>query len=353
MTEPTAAAADDDLAQLEAVVAEQRHLAAAEPGSLNPALADALMGLAARLGELGRHADSLAAGREGVDIFRALVGYDAAIFTLHLAAALNNLSNRLDESALADEARGAGEEAAALCRLVLESHPEQARFVLVSTLLNQSSRFWGRGESEPALALMAEAATVFREGGEGLHPFAGIMIEALHRNAMALAESGQWEQAVAVRRLSVDLFTPPAPAPVLQLLSLSLEQAAYAKAKAGDTAGAPALAEEAVAIARDIAALDPAQYTLFLAQSLANLASRRHDAGDDAGAFEPVVEAINTFQEAALTDAAATIMPLAVTLETFAAILIGLGHLDQARTVIAQRDDLVKLMDETEGNPGA
>jgi len=347
MTEATGQ--DEDLVRLEGIVAEHRAKLAEAPGGALPAYADALMGLAGKLAELSRHDEALAAGEEGVAQFRALYQAEREVYAVALASALNNMSNRLSDLGRDDEARAAGDEALELAASALEASPDQARFVLVSTLMNQAGRSWRGGQSLRAIEEMGTAVDVFRDGGEALFSFLGVMVDALHRNAMALSEAARWEEAVMVRRMTAQVFPAERiPAPVNHLLALTLQQAAFATSRDGRPGEALPLVEEAVELARALAEAAPDQYRLFLAQSLANLAGRQHEAHADPEALESALEAVNTFQEVAKVDAPSALVPLAATLETFASILATLGHDDQARNVLAQREQLMSVIKPVE-----
>lgn len=337
MTE--AATQDADLARLEGIVAEYRAGGSPEPSAR---VADALIGLAAKQAEQGRLEEALATAEEGVGQFRHLLAANGAGFAVALASALNTLSNRYSELGRDDDAGRAGDEALALARDALAAQPDQARFVMVSAFMNQSGRSWRAGHNARAIADMGLAVDAFREGGEAMFSLLGVMVDALHRNAMALSEAGRWDDAVTVRRLTSEVF--PAgrvPAPVHHLLALTLQQAAFALSRDGQAGASLPLVEEAVELARALAEVAPDQYRLFLAQSLANLAGRQHEAHADAEALEAALEAVNVFQEVAKVDAASAIVPLAATLDTFAAILTTLGHHAQAQTVLAQRAQLM------------
>lgn len=354
MTDATPDAAAE-MARLEAAIAEHRALIADNPDSLYPVFADSLMGLAALLAEQGRVEEGLAAAQEGVDHFRHLMAADAGVFRAHLASALNNLSNRLGEVGREEEGRRVCDEAIDLAGQSLsDSNPNQARFVLVSALMNQSGRSWKLGEPEHAIEEMGRAVDAFREGGEALGQFLGVMVDSLHRNAMALTEVGRWDEAIAIRRLTARVFpeAAPVPAPVGHLLALTLEQAAFAQSRAGQPGQALPLVEEAVQIARDIAEAHPEEYTVFLGQALSNLASRQYEAGAPTEALNAAVEAIQLYQNAAQTNAADVVLPLAMTLETFASILTALGHDEQAQNVLAQRDELMEMVRQIEGVDG-
>jgi tetratricopeptide (TPR) repeat protein len=338
---------DQDLAALDAVIAEHRTRLAVEPDKAFPAFADALMGRAARLAEMQRHDEALSAAEEGIAHYRVLHAADDGVFAVHLASALNNLSNRLSDLERDAEARSKGDEALRLARTSLETHPDQARFVLISSLLNQSGRSWRAGEPLRALEEMQAAVDVFRDGGEAMSAFLGVMVDALHRNALALAEARRWEEAIAVRRLCAALFPADGvPLPVHHLLGLTLQQAAFAKSRDGAPGESLPLVEEAVELARGLVEAVPEQYRLFLAQSLANLATRQHEAGAHAEALDSVIEAVNGFQEAAKADPGDALIPLVTTLDTFSAILLALGHQDQAQTIIEQRDHLMEVLSE-------
>jgi tetratricopeptide (TPR) repeat protein len=339
MTDATAP--QRDIAELHAIIEEFRTRIAAEPEMAFPGHADALMELSDAQVTAGEGEDALATAMQGVEEFRRLFVAQPADFAVPLASALNTLSNRLSDLGRDDEGRAAGEEAFNLARRAMEVAPDQARFVLVSTLMNQSGRSWRAGQTLRAIDEMGTAVETFREGGEALYAHMGVMIDALHRNAMALAEAGTWEEAVAVRRMTVKVFPENnVPLPVHHLMALTLQQAAFARSRAGHPGEALPLVEEAAETARALAEAAPEQYRLFLAQSLANLASRQHEAHADPEALESALEAVNTFQEVAKADPASAIVPLTATLETFASILATLGYVDQARNVLAQREHL-------------
>lgn len=333
------------IAQLEVAIADFEAKLAVEPEAAFPAHAEALLNLSAALVEAEQPEAALEATEQGVEQYRRLFLAQPADFALELASALNSLSIRLSELGRDDDGRTVGDEALMLARKAVEIVPDQARFVQVSVLMNQSGRSWRAGQSLRAIEEMGTAVDVFRDGGEALYSFLGTLVDALHRNAMALSEAGRWDEAVMVRRMTVKAFPAEhVPAPVDHLLALTMQQAAFALSRDGYAGEALPLVEEAAELARALAEAQPQQYRLFLAQSLANLASRQHEAHADAEALETAVEAVNVFQEVAEVDAASAIVPLAATLETFASILATLGYQDQARNVLAQREQLQSAM---------
>lgn len=333
------------VAQLEAAIADFDARLAAEPDSAFPAHAEALLNLSGALAEAEDAEGALDAAERAVEQYRRLFVAQPADFAVGLASALNTLSNRLSDLDRDDEGRAAGAEAEKLARKAIEVNPDEARFVLVSTLMNQAGRSWRANQNLRAIDEMGTAVEVFREGGSALYSFLGTLVDALHRNAMALSEAGLWSEAVLVRRMTAQAF--PAehiPAPVNHLLALTMQQSAFALSRGGHPGEALPLVEEAAELARGLAEAAPEQYRLFLAQSLANLASRQHEAHADPEALESALEAVNAFQALAQVDPASAVAPLAATLETFASILATLGYHDQARNVLAQREQLQAAM---------
>lgn len=338
---------DEQIVKFETIIAEYGEKLKADPDGAWLAYADALVGLSSAQADLGSLDDALITAKAGVEQFERLFDKDPAASAVGLASALNNLSNRLSDLGRDEEGREKGDQAFDLARRAMAAQPDQARFALVSILMNQSGRSWRAGQSLRAIEELGTAVETFREGGEALSSFLGVMVDVLHRNAMGLSEAARWEEAVALRRMAVKLFPQEGiPAPVVHLLALTLQQAAFAASRDGRPGQALPLVEEAAELAQDLAEAVPEQYGLFLAQSLGNLASRQHEAHADQEALESALEAINAFQAAAKTDASAAVKPLAATLETFASVLATLGHADQARAALAQREQLLASLGE-------
>lgn len=338
-----------EIAELEATIAEFDARIAAEPELAFPGHADALCNLSGLLAEDNRLEEALRYAEHGVEQYRRLFMAQPADFVVPLASALNTLSNRLSDLERDDEGRVAADEGFKLARKAVEIAPNEARVVLVSLLMNQAGRSWRAGQNLRAIEEMGTAVDEFRAGGPALYSFLGTVVDALHRNAMTLAEAGRWEEAVLVRRMTAKAFPDGhVPPPVTHLLALTLQQAAFVSSREGRPGAGLPLVEEACEIARTLAESAPDQYRLFLAQSLANLASRQHEAHADAEALEAAAEAVNVFQELAGKDPASVIVPLVATLETFASILATLGYTEQAQSVLAQREQLQAVLTPVE-----
>ncbi|MBI2241190.1 MAG: tetratricopeptide repeat protein [Magnetospirillum gryphiswaldense] len=335
-----------DLDKLQQMVADMK--AAKQEDA---AFAEATMALSGKYAEASLPERALDAAVDGVSTLRELHNADPAQYGVHLASALNNMSNRLSDLARDDEARSAGDEAVELGRAAVEHAPAEARLVLISALMNQSGRSWRAGQSLRAIEELGTGVDIFRQGGEALYSFLDFMVDVLHKNAMALAEGNLWEEALAVRRMVGQLFPEDQiPLAVMHLQALTMQQAAAAKCREGFFTEALPLAEDATNLARDLAETAPEQYALFLAQSLAALAGRLHEAGAHELALEPAVEAVGSLQELVKVDPAGALEPLVPTLDTFISILNVLGHEQQAQTIKGERDKLAQALELMQGS---
>ena len=338
--------ADAEITRLQSVVAAFRGRIDAQPDALFPAHADSLLQLGSLLAAAGDVAAGLDAVTEAVALYRAMVEVEPESFRVHLASALNNLSNRLDEAGQAAAAAEAVADAVTEARLALVGRPDQARFVLVAGLITQAGKRMRDGDIPRCFTELAEAVDTFKAGGDAGLPYLGSMIEALHRSAMAFAETGQWGEAVDTRRLMVGLFADGPPSAMVHLLALTLQQASLAMAGEGRCDIALTCADESVELARLLFAKDPDEFKLFLAQALGNQSGRRHQSGDTSGGLDVALEAVNLFHEAVNGDPAAAVPSLILTLGNLSAILSSLGLADQAAIVDEQRAGLQQTLEQ-------
>lgn len=334
-----------EIARLGALAADFRRRLEFDPGVIYPAHAECLW----QLGNLqiaGGDADAgLLAVSESLALYRALAQAQPESYAVQLASLLNSQSNLLAEASHLDEAQAVGADAVLHARQAMEGRPDQARFVLVSSLINLAGLKMRRGDTSGTVDELAQAVGVFRAGGEAGKPFLGSMVEALHRAAMAFSEIGLWSEAIDTRRLLIGLFGDTPPAAVVQLLALTLQQASAALAAAGQTDKALAHASEAVDLARMLFKADQAVHRLALAQAMGNMAGRCHDAGRFKEGLDRSLEAVDLFHEVVGTDPLHAVPSLIVTLDSMAAILTALGLPDQAATVREQRTQLQETLD--------
>jgi tetratricopeptide (TPR) repeat protein len=334
-----------EIARLGALAADFRRRLELDPGIIYPAHAECLW----QLGNLqiaGGDADAgLLAVSESLALYRALAQAQPESYAVQLASLLNSQSNLLAEASHLEEAQAVGADAVEHARQVMESRPDQARFVLVSSLINLAGLKMRCGDTAGTVDELAQAVDVFRAGGDAGQQFLGSMVEALHRAAMAFTEIGLWSEAIDTRRLLIGLFGESPPAAVVQLLVLTLQQASAALAGAGQADKALAHASEAADLARMLFKADNAAHSLALAQAIGNLAGRCHDAGRFKEGLDRSLEAVDLFHEVVGIDPVHAVPSLIVTLDSMAAILTALGLPEQAATVRDQRVQLQETLD--------
>ncbi|WP_206745010.1 tetratricopeptide repeat protein, partial [Pseudofrankia sp. BMG5.36] len=129
-------------------------------------LAHALTNLSARLGELGRWEEGLAASEEAVDVYRRLAEARPEEFLSDLAGALTNLSVDLGGLGRLEEGLAANEEALAVYRRLAEDRPEAFLPDLAMSLTNLSVDLGELGRWEEGLAAIEEAVAIRRRLAE-------------------------------------------------------------------------------------------------------------------------------------------------------------------------------------------
>ncbi|KIL98419.1 hypothetical protein CCC_03702 [Paramagnetospirillum magnetotacticum MS-1] len=335
----------DEIARLGALAADFRRRLELDPGAIYPAHAECLW----RLGNLQIAQGDVEAGllsiSDSVGLYRAIAQAQPDSYAVQLASLLNSQSNMLAEASHLEEARAIASDAVEHARSAMDDYGDQARFVLVSALINLAGLKMRSGDTAGTVDELAQAVEVFRDGGTAGQPFLGSMVEALHRAAMAFTEVGLWNEAIDTRRLLIGLFGQAPPSAVVQLLMLTLQQASVGLAGTGDTAKALVHANEAVDLARMLFAADGQANRLALAQAVGNLAGRHHDAGSLKEALDLSLEAVDLFQDAVSMDPIHAVPSLIVTLDCMASILTALGLPDQAATVREQRSQLQETLE--------
>jgi tetratricopeptide (TPR) repeat protein len=334
-----------EIVRLAALAADFSRRLEYDPGVIYPAHAECLW----QLGNLQIAAGDMDAGllavSNSVALYRALAQAQPASYGVQLASLLNSQSNLLAEASHLEEARAIGTDAVERAREAMEGRPDQARFVLVSSLINLAGLKMRAGDTSGTVDELAQAVDVFRGGGEAGQQFLGSMVEALHRAAMAFTEVGLWPEAIDIRRLLIGLFGEAPPAAVVQLLALTLQQASVALAAAGQSDKSLAHATEAVDIIRALFKADDVAHRLALAQAIGNLAGRSHDAGRFKDGLDLSLEAVDLFHELVSTDPVHAVPSLILTLDTLASVLAALDLPEQAATVREQRVQLQETLD--------
>ncbi|BAE51635.1 hypothetical protein [Paramagnetospirillum magneticum] len=345
MTTSQPAVSGEEIARLGALAADFRRRLEFDPGIVYPAHAECLWQLGNLQIAQGDTEAGLLALSEAIGLYRAIAQVQPDSYAVQLASLLNSQSNMLAEGSHLEEALAVGADAVDHARRAMGDYGDQARFVLVSSLINLAGLKMRSGDTAGTVDELAQAVEVFRDGGSAGQPFLGSMVEALHRAAMAFTEVALWAEAIDTRRLLVGLFGDGPPAAVVQLLVLTLQQASVGLARSGDTDTALVHAKEAVDLARTLFHADGVAYRLALAQALGNLAGRHHDAGLLKRGLDLSLEAVDLFHEAVSVDPVHAVPSLIMTLDSMAGILEALGLPEQAGTV---RDQRVQLQETLE-----
>lgn len=279
---------EDALAAEQEAIELYRALAAADPGAFTPSYAMTLSNLSVSLSDLGRRKEALVMAREAVELRRALAAAQPGAFTPHLATSLNNLANRLSNVGHGEEALAVGQEAVELYRALAAAQPDAFTSYLAMSLNNLAGNLRALSRPQDALA--------------------------------AAQESVDFRRALAATR--PDAFTPS--------LATSLVNLANCLSDLGRREDALAAAQEATEFYRALAETRPDVFTPDLATSLNNMANflsvlhRRDDA------LAMVKEAVELRR--ALTAARPDMFTpnLATSLSTMGTILEAQGHLDEA-----------------------
>lgn len=344
MTSPSADMAAEAL-RLAALASDFSRRLELEPDVVYPAHADCLW----RLGHLriaeGAFDEGLLAVAEAVALYRAIALSQPEAYALQLATLLNTQSKLLADADHLEEARAVAADAVERAQVAMEHSPGEARFVLVSALVNRGGLRLRCGEPAAALEELTKAAEIFRAGGSAGHQYLGAMIEALHNAAMAFAEVELWAEAVAARRIMLEVFDGGAPGAVVQLLALTLQQASVGLARTGRPDVALTAAEEAASLMRGLHAEAPDENRLPLAQSLGNLAARLHGVERNREGLDLSLEAVDLFHQVVAEDPLHAVPPLIMTLDGMAAILAALNLPDQAEEVRGQRAQLQETLE--------
>ncbi|WBB52444.1 tetratricopeptide repeat protein [Verrucosispora sp. WMMD573] len=180
-----------------------RELADGEP---TPDVALSLNNLSIWLSEAGRRAEALIAAHEATEIYRFCV-------TRHrrhrpqLAAALNNLSNRLAESALPVGAEQVIAEAVGVRRDLVRMSPRQHAADLASSLNNWAYRLVDLGRGTQALPVVDEAVRLYRKLARTQpSPYRGDLAIALDTAASCFSLVARHDEAAAVSAESVAIY---------------------------------------------------------------------------------------------------------------------------------------------------
>ena len=324
---------EDALAASQEAVGIFQGLAAADPDAFRPGLAMSLNTLSARLADLGRREDALAASQEAVGIFQGLAAAGPDAFRPGLAMSLNTLSLDLVGLGRREEALAAIQVAVGILRELVAAGPD-AFGPLAMSLNTLSNRLAGLGQREDALAAIQEAVGIFR-GLAAAHPdaFGPDLAMSLTNLSAQLAGMGRPEDALAASEEAMNLYQglaaarPDAFGPDL---ATSLTILSNRLAELGRPEDALAASQEAVTILRELAAARPDAFGPGLAASVNNLSVRLAGLGQREDALAAIQEAVGIFRGLVAARPDAFGPDLAMSLTNLSADLAGLGRPEDA-----------------------
>ncbi|MER6052512.1 tetratricopeptide repeat protein [Streptomyces sp. NPDC001793] len=268
-------------------------------------LATSLTALGNALDRHGRWSEALSQTQGATALLRELAEHDPS-HRPSLATSLTDLGRRLSERGRAREALDVAEEAAALRRELAAEDPVGQSARLARALSSLGALRLDQGRPDEAAAAVEEAVAVLREPararpGEHL----GDLARALSTLAPVSLAAGRREQAAEAAQEAVGLFrrlseaNPAVHRPHLVTSLVHLSATLPRHAEHGDRLSGPALtaAEEAVALARELAAADPAIHRRGLGRALEAHGDRLAELGRQDEAVTVLREAADLYQE--------------------------------------------------------
>ena len=323
---------------------------ARETGDTNvrAVLARSLINLSFRLSELGLREDALDAAKETVAFYREFAAACPDAFRPDLAASLNNLSVRLSELGLREDALDAAKETVALYREFAAARPDTFQPGLAMSLNNLSNNLSELGLREDALAAAREAVALYRElVAARPHTFRPDLAASLNNVSHWLSELGLREDALADAKEAVAIYRELAaarPDAFRPDLAMSLNNLSNSLSELGLREDALAAAREAVELYRGLAAARPSAFQPGLAMSLNNLSIGLSKLGRHEAALDAAAEATVLYRELAAARPDAFRPDLAMSLNNLSNRASELGRqeaaLDAVREAVAIRREL-------------
>jgi hypothetical protein len=336
------------LAALAATLASQRVTQdrAATDGQPDTAnrLAGSLNSLAARLADLGRAEDALAAIEEATGIYRELAAARPDAYRAALAMSLNNLSNGLAGLGRWEEGLAAIEEAVTIRRELAAASSDAYRPDLADSLNILAVRLAGLGRREEGLAAIEEATGIYRElAAASWDAYRPDLADSLNNLSVDLGDLGRAEDALAAIEEATGIYRELAAASwdaYRPDLAKSLNNLSVRLGDLGRAEDALAAIEEATGIYRELAAARPAAYRPGLAMSLNNMAVDLGDLGRAENALAAIEEATGIYRELAAARPAAYRPDLAKSLNNLSVRLAALGRREAALAAIEEADTI-------------
>jgi tetratricopeptide (TPR) repeat protein len=327
----------DALAAIEEAVTACQTLIAARPDNFRPDLAMTLNNQSLRLAGLGRPEEAMVAIEKAATLYRQLVGARPNIYVPDLAMAVNNQSLRLADLGRREEALTAMKEAVTIYRQLANAWPDAYLPNIAGALYNQSALLTKFDRQAEALAVLEEAILIYRRLAEAipeayLHNLAGM----LENRSAIQAKSGRREEAIKTIREAVAMYRslPDAYLPdrLTALKQLLMALSGMQRWEEGSIA-----MEEAVAVSRKLATVQPGAYLPEFAKTLSLQADLLLTMlGQREKALKPIEEAIVVYRTLADTQPDPFLCNLAVTLDKQSSCLASLGRMGEALVAIEE-----------------
>ncbi|MGW7363093.1 tetratricopeptide repeat protein [Streptomyces sp. NPDC054841] len=306
-----------------------------------PALAAALHDLSGRLERLGRWDEALAALREAVEIRRKLAAKQPDTYLPKLSSSLNNLSVLLSHHGQTKEALAVSSEAVDIQRKVAAQQPDDIVLCHLATILdNHGGELAALGRWEKGLAEISEAVDIYRElVAKRPDQFRGNLAGSLNNLAAVLQRRGRWLEALEAISEAADIFrelVATRPDAFRHELAVCLVNLSGILAHLGRQDEALAAASEAVEMYRKLAAAQPDAHRPGLASSLTNLTGALADFGLWGDALAAASEAVE-IERALVTALPSASRPnLAKYLHNLSVCLNASGRQDEALAAISE-----------------
>jgi tetratricopeptide (TPR) repeat protein len=249
----------------------RRRLAAARPGEYDAAFATSMTNLAVALSGAGRHREAARAARQALPARRRLAAADPA-FAPGLAASLDNLGVILWELRRYRRAMAASREAVAIYRRVVAAGPGSFDRYLAKSLSNLGVRLWTARQHHEALKVTEDAIQIQqRLAAANPAAFEADLAASTDNLGIILAELKQYEQALDVTREAVTMYqrlTEAAPAAAEPAYATALNNLTARLCQVQRYEEALGPGREAVAIRRRLADVSPPAFGRDLIHSL-------------------------------------------------------------------------------------
>lgn len=330
--------ADEALPLARKLVARRRERAESAEGRAS--LARSLRMRANLLSEVGRYAEAIVTGREGVELCRTLTVGGDHLGRAALARALRDLAVDLSRLGRREEALVADREAALHYRFMVEMDPDDFEFELTGSLDNLSTSLADVGDHDGALAASEEAIAGFRRLAEkDPTSYLPYLARGLSNLSVRLAAASRMASAIGAIEESIEVLRvlyaqdPKAFGPDL---ATSLNNLSTCLDELGRQDEALAAIEEALVHYRALAVDQPAMYQTDLAMGLNNLGGRLAGLGRFEAALSAFEESIRCYHSLPIDLKEACQADMAGALANLALLLTSLDRPDQAHTTATE-----------------